>query len=57
MAVLIPDEKCLVLKNKNFSRVMKNTAGYDLGPVPPSAADGATLGPSAVLETLWDNRP
>ena len=49
MAVLIPDEKCLVLKNKNFSRVIKNTAGYHLGPVPPSAADGATLGPSAVL--------
>ena len=38
MAALIPDEKCLVLKNKTFSRVVKSTAGSN-----PSAADGTPL--------------
>ena len=39
MAVLIPEEKCLVLKNKNFFEAVKNTAGKYPGPVAPSAAD------------------
>ena len=43
MAVLILNEKCLILTNKKHSTVVKNTAGSYLGTVAPSAADGASL--------------
>ena len=44
MAPLIPDKKCLVVQHENFSLCIKNTAGYHLGPVAPSATDPAPLG-------------
>ena len=33
----------LVIKTKNFTRAMKNSAGYHPGPVAPSATDGAPI--------------
>jgi len=43
MALLIPDEKCLVLQHENFSLSSKNAVGYHPGPVAPSAADPALI--------------
>ena len=43
MALLIPDEKCLVLQHEHLSLSSKNAAGYHPGPVAPSAADPALL--------------
>jgi len=43
MALLIPDEKCLVAQLKSFPSVLKNAAGYHPGHVAPSAADPAPL--------------
>ena len=41
MALLIPEENCLVLFAKYFSGVMCNVTGYYPGPVTPSTPDGA----------------
>ena len=49
MALLIPDEKCLVLQHKTCPQVAKNAAGYHLGPVAPSAADPAQLEGSRIF--------
>ena len=42
MAVLIPDEKCLILLKKYFWLV-QYAAGYHPGPVAPPRTDGASL--------------
>ena len=43
MALLIPDEKCLVLQLETFSLSSKNGTGYHPGAVAPSATDPAPL--------------
>ena len=43
MALLIPDEKCIMEQHKNFHQVLKNATGYHPGPVAPSAAAPASL--------------
>ena len=43
MAVLIPDEKCLVFQVKIFFGILLYAAGYHPGPVTPPSADGASL--------------
>ena len=44
MAVLIPDEKSLVLLIKKIFWLVQDAAGYHLGPVAPPRTDGASLG-------------
>ena len=48
MALLIPDEKCLVLHHKIFYLSGKNAAGNLPGPVAPSAADPAPFLPLCI---------
>ena len=43
MAVLILDEKCLVLHDKNYLRELKNITGFHQRPVTPSTANEAPL--------------
>ena len=43
MAVLIPDEKCLILQKKKIFWLVQYTAGYHPGPVAPPITDGALL--------------
>ena len=44
MAVLIPDEKSLVLLIKKIFWLVQDAAGYHPGPVAPPRTDGASLG-------------
>ena len=43
MAILIPDEKWLVLLVKIFFWLVYNATGHHLGPVAPPSSDGASL--------------
>ena len=43
MALLIPDEKCLVLQLETFSLSSKNATGYHPGAVAQFAADPAPI--------------
>ena len=43
MAILIPNEKCLILLIKNFW-LAQYAAGYHPGPLAPPRTDGASLG-------------
>ena len=43
MEAPIPDEEFLVLLLVNYFREVKNTAGYHLGQVTPSASDATQL--------------
>ena len=51
MAPRIPDKKCHGLQNSKYFWCVTNVAGSHLGPVTPSAADGASFG--AVFEQSW----
>ena len=52
MALLIRDESSLVMLSvKKFCKI-KNAAGYQPGPVPPSTADPAPLEVVAVIKTI-----
>ena len=42
MAALFHDKKCLKLHENNYFWAVKNTAGYQLGPVIPSTIEEAT---------------
>ena len=43
MTSSIPDGKCQVFNTDNIFDASKTKAGYHLGPVAPSASDGASL--------------
>ena len=43
MAVIIPDEKCLILLIKKYCWLVQYAAGYHPGPVAPPKTDGASL--------------
>ena len=51
MAALISDIKCLVLIDKNYYSVVKNTAGYHPGQVKPSTAGGAPFNQPLMKES------
>ena len=43
MPELVPDEKCGVCLDDSYFCLVTNDAGYSLGPVAPSTADGTPL--------------
>ena len=57
MAVLIPNDKCLIVNIVRFFPSVKNAAGYYPGPDMPSTADGALLDTHAVEQALNFLRP